>query len=403
MPDIKHSNHGFGIEFMNYNNFVIILGAGASKGAMLESKETPPLDGEFLFRAKKLVGQNRLQGKAKIAWQNFRRNIEAVGLKPDDIVKWRLEQLSTYLEARIRMRSLQIKAGQPAKYHEALSSLNQLICYVFIKTGGTKPCRLHKKIFEFINPKAVITFNYDLIADQSLMEMNRLSWTNKEYAGSNTIQICSEDKVSNDVSYFALAILSLGLSSLSYCFKPLSYIAAVCMLAMLGILFLSIPLKLNWSSNLYGHLFRRFLVFLIFSIIIYAISYYHVGFVRADGSIPTFKEALYFSATTFITLQYGEYRPLPDSHLLVCIQSIMALTLFVPFFAAYGWLYCQNRLWFKSLEDRSTPENLTIQYDPILGGWRETENERTKAETEERNRSIKAIPCADCGASTLFD
>lgn len=202
-----------------------------------------------------------------------------------------------------------------------------------------------------------------------------------------------------DCSYYMLAGLTVILSITSQYWYPLSYIAALFLVTMFIILFLSIPLKLNWSSNLYRHLFWRFLSFLMFTILIYAVCYHFVGFERADGSRPTFIESLYFSVTTFTTLQYGEFRPLVRSRPLACIESLMGIIAFVPCFAAFIWLYCQNRLWHKSIEYRSVPEGLEVRYDPILGGWKEPENERAKAEAEERNARIRGVSCALCGST----
>ncbi len=100
------------------------------------------------------------------------------------------------------------------------------------------------------------------------------------------------------------------------------------------------------------------------------------------------------------TLQYGEYRPAAASRPLICIESLMGLVGFVPAFAAFGWLYCQNRLWSKSMESESLPDKLQLTSDPIVGGWREVENERTKREEEERSKRIRIVPCIRCGSST---
>lgn len=201
-----------------------------------------------------------------------------------------------------------------------------------------------------------------------------------------------------DFAYFVLAALALLLALLAGLWYPLSYVAALFLTLMFVLLFFSIPLKLNWSSNLYGHLLWRFMSFLVFMLLVYAICYHRVGFERADGSRPTFLEALYFSATSFTTVQYGEYRPLAQSRLLVCIESLMGIVAFVPFFAAFGWLYCQNRLWPQSMEDKTVPEGLTITHDPAVGGWREKENDRTKSEAEARNKRVRGVPCARCGS-----
>lgn len=201
-----------------------------------------------------------------------------------------------------------------------------------------------------------------------------------------------------DCTYYLLAVVSLITAILSGYTFLLAFVAAACLVCMFTLLFLSIPLKLNWSSNLYGHLLRRFMSFLAFMLLVYAICYYKVGFERADGTRPSFIEAIYFSVTSFTTVQYGEFRPLPPSRPLVCIESLMGLVAFVPFFAAFGWLYCQNRLWPQSMEDQATPTDLKLTHDTAVGGWKEIETERTRTDAEERHRRIALVSCRYCGA-----
>jgi hypothetical protein len=201
-----------------------------------------------------------------------------------------------------------------------------------------------------------------------------------------------------DCLYYLLAIGAF-VSALMSSNKPeLAYFSAFALIMMFILLFWSIPLKLNWSSNLYAHLFYRFVIFLGFMFVIYAICYYQVGFKRADGTKPTFAEAIYFSITSFTTLQYGEFIPEKASRPLVCVESLMGLVAFVPVFASFAWIYCQKRLRDKSMEQKKIPKDFTLQHDPVAGGWREVENDRTKAEQLERNKSIQAVPCARCGA-----
>ncbi len=202
-----------------------------------------------------------------------------------------------------------------------------------------------------------------------------------------------------DCFYFFFAVLAVALAFMSYFWFPLSYIAALLLILMFILLFWSIPLKLNWSSNFYGHLFWRFMSFLFLMLFVYAICYYLVGFERSDGTTPNFLEAIYFSITSFTTVQYGEYHPLAQSRILVCIESLMGIIAFIPFFAAFGWLYCQNRLWSESLERKAIPEDFAVTPDPVTGGWREAKNERTQAEAEELNNRIKCMPCSRCGSS----
>jgi len=200
-----------------------------------------------------------------------------------------------------------------------------------------------------------------------------------------------------DAAYFIFAFIAFSAALLTHFIPYLFWLTAISLILMLVIIFSSIPLKLNWSSNLFGHILWRFLSYLIFMIGTYAICYYFVGFERMDGSRPSFFEAIYFSVTTFTTLQYGQYRPLPQSNPLVCIQSLMAVVVFLPTFAAYSWLYCSSRLWPQTVEDQSVPKELTFQHDPVVGGWREKESEKSIQEQETLNKQVTAVPCVRCG------
>lgn len=202
-----------------------------------------------------------------------------------------------------------------------------------------------------------------------------------------------------DGTYYLLAVLSLALSLFSRFNTQLAYVAAALLVVMFVILVWSIPLKLNWSSNLYGHLLLRFLGFLAFMLIVYAICYYNAGFERVDGTRPNFLEAIYFSVSSFTTVEYGQYVPFRASQFLVSLESLMAPLAFVPFFTSFGWLYCQNRLRPQSQEDMATPKGLALSYDSVVGGWRELPNERTKAEAEELKRRVTGIPCSRCGST----
>jgi len=92
---------------MNYHRAVLVLGAGASRGARIGGGKTPPLDLDFLasaadfFKGKHARGPHK--GKVK-AWKAFAAHLPGVGLKFSEIRHWRLEQLSTFLEARASLR-----------------------------------------------------------------------------------------------------------------------------------------------------------------------------------------------------------------------------------------------------------------------------------------------------------
>jgi hypothetical protein len=181
---------------MNLRGAVVVLGAGASKGARVSGKRTPPLDADFLsvsaeyFAGKKARGGQRI---AVTAWKEFKTHLKAAGLEFAEIKRWRLEQLSTFLEARASLRGMQLNQGRPRDYAKALESLKVVVCHVLRIEGGTRACDLHTKLFDLVCPRAVVSFNYDLIADQSLAALGLLDWRKAEYRGARYAAIPSDD------------------------------------------------------------------------------------------------------------------------------------------------------------------------------------------------------------------
>jgi hypothetical protein len=162
--------------------YAILLGAGASRGASVGS-HSPPLDAEFLDVARRLLSRPGKPNADTRAWGNLVKKLRSAGLDAKGIGKWRLEQLSTYLEARTNMPFLQHSAGRPADYSAALAALNQTVCRTLERSNGTRSCSLHKKLFELTQPSCVVSFNYDLIADQSLLDLGLLAWQKPRYGG----------------------------------------------------------------------------------------------------------------------------------------------------------------------------------------------------------------------------
>lgn len=165
-----------------YSGYALLLGAGASFGAFIRPS-TPPLDAAFLAKARSVLGGKGRKGPGPKAWKHFRKTLKAAGLDSRDVVHERLELLSTYLEARAAMPSLQANVGRPHDYSRALDALKQVICHTLMRTGGTYQCPLHRLVIELVAPSCVVTFNYDLIADQTLLGMKRLNWTRRDYSG----------------------------------------------------------------------------------------------------------------------------------------------------------------------------------------------------------------------------
>lgn len=182
---------------------VIILGAGASLSASNKKSgkfESPPLDKEFLKVADQLLSKKgriaSKHNKAVSCWKEFQNNVKNTGINPQTLKDWGLENLTTYLEARTNVR-FQNKAGKPHQHKKALKELYTLICHVLNMCGGTICCELHKILFDKFKPMAIVSFNYDLIADQSLAALDRLPIYERFYSRAKTIQLISKNNKSS--------------------------------------------------------------------------------------------------------------------------------------------------------------------------------------------------------------
>lgn len=177
---------------MNFKRASIVLGAGASKGARLGIERTPPLDSEFLAVAADYFHRKKARNGRQpdvTAWRLLQRHLKAAGLNTKETKHWRLEQLSTFLEARASLKGLQLGQGRPRDYSEALEALKVAVCHTLRMEGGTRPCSLHRKLFELVRPSAVVTFNYDLVADQSMLAAGLLDWRRPYYRGATYARV----------------------------------------------------------------------------------------------------------------------------------------------------------------------------------------------------------------------
>lgn len=63
-----------------------------------------------------------------------------------------------------------------------------------------------------------------------------------------------------EAAFYLLALCSIALALVSRWSPALVYVNAVVLFVMLYLQIAAIPLNLNWSRNLYGHLLRRMLL-----------------------------------------------------------------------------------------------------------------------------------------------
>jgi hypothetical protein len=173
----------------------VVLGAGASRGAKVVGGRTPHLDADFLAATWEHFRHGKPDGKDRagvLAWKALRTHLLHAGLKEKEVSRWRLEQLSTFLEARASLSSLKLNQGHPYDFHKALESLKIVVCHMLLADGGTHACELHTALFQSLSPSVVISFNYDIIADQSLLSLEELAWKQPDYRCARVAQVISQ-------------------------------------------------------------------------------------------------------------------------------------------------------------------------------------------------------------------
>lgn len=203
------------------------------------------------------------------------------------------------------------------------------------------------------------------------------------------------------ISYYLLAAIALVLSFFTQQWFWLAYITPVLLFAMFVILVWSIPLHLNWSRNSYGDLMRNVIGFILFSIFIYSLHYYFIGIQDKNGVINnSFLNALYFSVTTWATLGYGDFIPIPKIRLLTSLEALTGL-LTIPLTAAMVWLYCKDRLWETSMDQIGRKKSLEMRLDRVTGVFKEIESASTKTEQIKRKNKFKLNACKSCKNSKI--
>lgn len=104
-------------------------------------------------------------------------------------------------------------------------------------------------------------------------------------------------------------------------FYPL--ITSILLLLLQVIIVQEIPLNLAWSREFFSRLMCRFLFNSIFTIFIFAYLYYQKGVLVSGNAVKiSFFDSIYFSITTWTTLGYGDFAPLPELRLVTSLEAI---------------------------------------------------------------------------------
>jgi hypothetical protein len=142
------------------------------------------------------------------------------------------------------------------------------------------------------------------------------------------------------LGYMGYAILAL--LAVIFGFFDFPYMNSFVILAMLAVYFISIPVNLNFTRRSYKVLIPWFIFHVIFVIILYAWHYTRSGIIASNGDIShSFRDGLYFSVTTWTTLGYGDFRPIPQMRLVTSIQALTALFT-IPVGVSLSWFMIQE-------------------------------------------------------------
>ena len=193
---------------------------------------------------------------------------------------------------------------------------------------------------------------------------------------------------------FSWLILPIGLilSFLTKLSVLFAYINIISPIFLICIIIWSIPANLNWSKNLYGHLFSKVIILVFFTIVIYAIEYKYIGLIDSlsKPNKESFLKALYFSITTWTTLGFGDIIPSYNCRLLASAEALTG-TISIPLIFAMAWFWIEQRLNRESLEENEFG-SLTVQQDDHFG-WIEI---RSGVPTEIKQK-FTLNPCKNCG------
>ena len=105
-----------------------------------------------------------------------------------------------------------------------------------------------------------------------------------------------------------------------------------------------IPTMLNLSRSYFTFIASLYLFQILVTIITFALHHKAAGLIGPEGRFdPGYRDALYFSVTTFTTLGYGDLQPLPEMRLATSVEALtgmISVALAIPII----WLWCKENL-----------------------------------------------------------
>ena len=140
---------------------------------------------------------------------------------------------------------------------------------------------------------------------------------------------------------FAMAML---LSLASGYFNWWVILTAIFLAVGLIVILRLIPTMLNLSRSYFAFTASHLLIYISVTIVAFALHHMSAGLIGQFGPfMPSFRDALYFSVTTFTTLGYGDLQPIPEMRLATSVEALIGM-FSVALTVATIWLWCQENL-----------------------------------------------------------
>lgn len=110
------------------------------------------------------------------------------------------------------------------------------------------------------------------------------------------------------------------------------------------------------SRGLYRDILPAYFCVLAFTILTFAIIYYRYGLVFGGEHVKvSFLDSLYFSATTWTTLGYGDFSPIPRIRHITSIEAVlgyMGLGLWISLISSFIQNMVENRKYVREHNDK---------------------------------------------------
>jgi hypothetical protein len=139
-----------------------------------------------------------------------------------------------------------------------------------------------------------------------------------------------------------LALLCAVGAGVMFAFLGFGVAVVLCQLVALFLLLLLIPLYLNLSRTFYGYLLGLLFVHVAGAILQYALLFRREGLNFSAGVSHSFRDALYFSVTTWTTVGYGDFTASPSMRLVTSAEALVG-TASLALAVSYLWLFVSEQ------------------------------------------------------------